>query len=138
MTPDRIARIDQTTGFGDRIALEIAANAEIARAVRTRYPLSVAVILLADADDVTPRDQSISLAMRASVRATDQLFRYSEDTLVGLFPMAKGMGAAYVMKRAARLTDRPFAYALAVAPTDGTDIDTLVDQAYRSVIRFSL
>jgi len=50
-------------------------------------------------------------------------------------PMAGGKGASKVMQRVARLTDRPIAYAVATAPGDGRDLESLVEVAVRRARR---
>jgi GGDEF domain-containing protein len=124
-----IARSDPIIGFADRGALEMAAPVAIASAIRAGLPVSVGVIALDDADDALARDRSVSLALRASVRATDQLFRLDEDRIVVLMPMTAGRGVSKVMLRVARLCDRPFAWGAATAPTDGTEINELLGRA---------
>ena len=124
-------RVDVTTGFGDRVSLEIAARAELARTARAGHVLSIVVIRLVDADDVVVRDGSISLALRGSVRASDLLFRSDVDTIVALLPTTEALGVSKVMQRVARLADRPFSYAVATAPVDGRHLDSLLDEASR-------
>jgi GGDEF domain-containing protein len=128
-----VARTDLTTGLGDRVALEMAAETQLAKAVRAGRELSVMTVHLPAAADICVRDQHLSIALRASVRAADLLFRYDPDTIVALLPMAGSDGAARVMQRVARLTDRPISYAVATAPGDGRDLETLVDAACRRV-----
>jgi len=124
-----MARLDPITGFADRGALAMAAPSAIASATRAGLTISVGVIALADADDGLARDRSVSLALRASVRATDQLFRLDENRIVVLMPMTAGHGVSKVMLRVARLCDRPFAWGAATAPEDGTQIDELLRRA---------
>ena len=126
-----VARLDPITGFADRGALEMAAPPAIASATRSGLAISVGVIALAGADDALARDRSVSLALRASVRATDQLFRLDEDRIVVLMPMTAGRGVSKLMLRVARLCDRPFAWGVATAPTDGNEIDQLLARACR-------
>jgi GGDEF domain-containing protein len=123
------AGIDMATGFGNRAALKLAAAPAIAVASRNGYSLAVAVIGLAEAEDAWDRDQSISLAMRASLRASDQVFRLDADTLVALLPMAAGRAVGAVMERAARLADRPFLWGAAFAGLDGWELGQLVARA---------
>jgi GGDEF domain-containing protein len=126
------AGIDLATGFGNRAALERAAVSAISMTRRRGYSLAVAVIGLADADDVWDaweRDQSISLAMRASLRASDQIFRLDADTLVALLPLAAGRVVGVVMEQAARLADRPFHCGAAFADLDGSTLGELVARA---------
>jgi len=122
-------RIDLTTGFGDRVAMEMLAGPALRSADCHAPPVSIVVIQLADAQDVGVRDRAISLALRASVRATDQLFRIDEDTVVAVLSVTTDAGAKKVMSRVARLTDRPFAYGVATSPRDGRNLELLVEQA---------
>ena len=124
-----IARLDPITGFADHGALAMAAPPAIASATRAGLMISIGVITLADADDAPARDRSVSLALRASVRATDQLFRLDENRVVVLMPMTDTRGVSKVMLRVARLCDRPFAWGAATAPTDGTEIHALLGRA---------
>jgi len=123
------ARTDPATGFGNRAAMHLASVVAMARAQRAGHSCAVAVVKLADAEDTWARDQSISIAMRASLRATDQIFRVDTDTLVALLPMAAGRGVGAVMDRAARLTDRPFMWGAAFAGLDGKTTGELVERA---------
>jgi GGDEF domain-containing protein len=129
VTPDPFtnsARLDPITGFGDSDALERSAPAAIASAHRAGHPISVAVITLVEAGDALARDRSMSLALRASVRATDHLYRIDESTIVVLLPMTATHAVSTVMQRVARLTDHPFAWGAATSPTDGTEIYALL------------
>ena len=87
-----VARVDLTTGFGDRGAFDLLAPCAIASANRAGHAISVVVLTLADADDWLDRDRSISLALRASVRASDLLFRIAEDEIVLVLPMTSAQG----------------------------------------------
>ena len=120
------ARLDPITGFGDIGALETAAPVAIASAQRAGHPLSVVLLTLADADDADARDRSLSLALRASVRATDQLFRIDASRIVLLLPMTTRRGVTTVMTRVGRLCDRPFTWGVATSPKDGTEIYALL------------
>jgi GGDEF domain-containing protein len=121
--------IDLATGFGNRVAMQEAAAVAMATASRGGHAFGVAVIKLAGAEDSWARDHSISLAMRASLRATDQIFRIDDDTVVALLPMAAGRAVGAVVERAARLVDRPFSWGPAFAGIDGRSIDELVQRA---------
>lgn len=104
----------------------MAAPVAIASAQRAGYPLSVVLLTLADAEDADARDRSLSLALRASVRATDQLFRIDASRIVLLLPMTTRRGVTTVMTRAGRLCDRPFTWGVATSPKDGTEIYALL------------
>jgi len=121
--------IDLATGFGNRAALDRAAKAGMATAVRDGYAFALVVIALTPAQDASRRDRSISLAMRASLRATDQVFRVDDELLVALLPMAAGRVVGAVMERAARLVDQPFAWGAAFAGLDGMAMAELIDRA---------
>ena len=69
--------------------------------------------------------------MTSMQRASDQLFRFEVDTIVALLPTTEGLGVFKVMQRVARLADRPFSYAVATAPVDGRDLDSLLYEASR-------
>jgi len=129
MRERRTARVDLTTGFGDRIALEDAARTIVPAAVKKCQPLAVVVVRLVDAADVFVRDESISLALRASLRDSDRPFRLDADTIVLLLLGTKGANVWKVMHRVSRLTDRPFSYTIAEAPTQGADLYELIEAA---------
>jgi hypothetical protein len=127
----KVIRLDLTTGFGDRGAFDVLAPAAVASAVRAGHAVSVVVLTLADTDDWLDRDHSISLALRASVRAKDLLFRIAEDQIVLVLPMTAARGVSIVIERVARICDYRFTWGVATAPGDGVGTDQLVDRASR-------
>jgi len=131
-------RIDPITGFADKRTLELTADLVLAQARKRKHATSVIVLRLDDADDVAVRDASMSLALRASVRGVDHLFKTADRTLVVLLPMSSFDGVAKVVLRVARLCDRPFGYGAAMAPTDGWKIERLVAAATSRVRAFPL
>ena len=129
-------RIDPITGFADTRTLELTANYVLASARKRNHTVSVAIIQLDDADHATER--SMSLALRASVRGTDHLFKTAEQTLVVLLPGTSLDGVAKVVMRVARLCDRPFGFGVATTSRDGWHIGQLVVRATSRVKDFPL
>ena len=70
-----------------------------------------------------------SLALRASVRASDLLFRIAEDQIVLVLPMTTIRGVPNIIERVVRLYDRPFTLGVATAPDDGIRADELLERA---------
>jgi GGDEF domain-containing protein len=127
--------VDPATGFGNMTALKEAAWPAIASADRAGYVVSVAAIELPYTSDEFAR--SMSLALRASVRDTDQCYRIDESLIVVLLPMAASRAVARVMERTACMTDRDFAYGVATTGSDGSVIDMLVARAAARLTHFT-
>jgi hypothetical protein len=127
--------VDVATGFGGLAALRLAARSVIAQADRAGYAVSVAAVELPAADDECAR--SMSLALRASIRDTDQCFRLDESLIVVLMPMAASRSVAKIMERTACMTDRDFAYGVATTGTDSMQIGMLVARAAARLNHFT-
>jgi len=129
-------RIDPITGFADGRTLVLTGNYVLTLARKKNQAASLVVIRLDDTDEAAER--SMSLALRASVRGTDHLFKAAEQTLVVLLPVASLDGVAKVLLRVARLCDGPFVYGVATTQVDGWSIDRLVARATDRLRHFPL
>ncbi len=128
------ALTDALTGVGNRRALDQAARAALATAVRRHEPLSVAVIdldglkAINDTSGHAAGDRAIAgmaASLRAALRDTDQVFRVGGDEFVALLPLAPGAMVAELMHRAERFNAPAFSWGAATAPADGTSLDEL-------------
>jgi hypothetical protein len=120
------AQVEQHTGLFDAAALEPAAMAAIADAERAGYALSVAVIELARGPNKDSRDRSIILALQATVRATDQLFRLDDFRVAALLPMAAGRVVVGILERSARLCEGPLTWSMATTGADGRSLAAML------------
>ena len=107
----RLARMDQLTGLGNRLAFDEALGIEIARARREGSPLSIGIADLDDLKGINDRhghlegDRCISESARAielSVRMTDRCFRWGGDEFVIVLPGTDRDTADEVLDRMAR------------------------------------
>ncbi len=134
------ARSDPLTGAGNRRALVDTVPAVLAAALRSARPLA---LVLFDVDGLKLHNDTqghragdralVSLAegIEAEVRASDQVFRIGGDEFVAVLPVASTADVADVVARIARRTVPRFTWGAAVAPDDGTDVDTLLATADR-------
>jgi diguanylate cyclase (GGDEF)-like protein len=107
----RLARMDQLTGLGNRLAFDEALGIEIARSRREGAPLSIGIADLDGLKGINDRhghlegDRCISEAARAielSVRMTDRCFRWGGDEFVIVLPGTDRGTAEEVLHRMAR------------------------------------
>ncbi len=140
--------VDVLTGVADRRRFEAIAQSSIARAIRKRQPLSLAIVDVdhfkqindryghLTGDDVLRR---VAQTIRQSVRTGDHVFRYGGEEFVIL---CEGMSHADAMAHAERIRlSIPAALAgaleqsptvsigVATAPADGADVAGLVHHA---------
>jgi diguanylate cyclase (GGDEF)-like protein len=115
-----LARIDALTGLGNRRAFDEALEAELARSRRTKSPLSLLVADLDGFKQINDRHghgrgddclRKAADALRATLRAPDQCFRWGGDEftilLVGADAVAAARLAVRVQKAVARACSRP-------------------------------
>jgi diguanylate cyclase (GGDEF)-like protein len=129
------ALTDALTETGNRRALEQAARAALATAARTGQPLSVVAIdldglkVINDTQGHAAGDQALaglSAAVRAALRATDQLFRVGGDEFVVLLPLAGKEMVADLVRRMQQFNAPKFSWGAATTPGDGADLETLL------------
>lgn len=129
------ALTDPLTECGNRRALEMAAPAALALANRTGKPLSIVAIdldglkVLNDSQGHAAGDRALaglSAAVRAALRATDQLFRIGGDEFVVVLPLAGEEHVADMVRRMELFNAPRFSWGAATAPGDGTDLEGLL------------
>jgi hypothetical protein len=79
----------------------------------------------------------MSLALRASIREDDRCFRIDDTLIIVLLPKAASRMVARVMERTACMTDRDFAYGVAMTSTDTGQIDLLLARAATRLTHFT-
>ena len=142
----RSALTDPLTGLGNREAFNRALARELQRARRHDEPLAVALLDLDGFKAVNDTlghaggDQAlaeVANALRASVRASDEVFRWGGDEFVVVMPMlAPDAGHAAARRLAAAIRALDFrgvrldaSLGLASYPEDGADADALLRRA---------
>jgi diguanylate cyclase (GGDEF)-like protein len=129
------ALTDALTETGNRRALELAGRAALATAGRTGQPLSVMAIdldglkAINDTEGHAAGDRALagmSAAVRAALRATDQLFRIGGDEFVVLLPLASQEVVAGLVGRMHLFNAPKFSWGAATTPHDGTQLETLL------------
>ena len=103
-----LARTDPLTGFGNRRALSELVAKEVARSRRTNVPFSLAVLDLDHFKNINDQhghdagDRAlvhVARVAKASLRETDDVFRYGGEEFVVALPGANAEGARFVMDR---------------------------------------
>ena len=129
------ALTDALTETGNRRALEQAARAALATAARSGQPLSVVAIdldglkTINDSQGHAAGDRALaglSAAVRAALRATDQLFRIGGDEFVVLLPLASSEMVGELVQRMQMFNAPKFSWGAATTPMDGVDLETLL------------
>jgi diguanylate cyclase (GGDEF)-like protein len=132
------ALTDALTEAGNRRALEQAARAALATAARTGQPVSLVAIdldglkAINDTHGHSAGDQALaglSAAVRAALRATDQVFRIGGDEFVVLLPLASRDMVADLVRRMQLANAPKFSWGAATAPDDGSRLETLLQVA---------
>ena len=132
------ARTDVLTGVGNRRGFEEAAERTLALAARHGHEVSVVVV---DVDGLKAINDSLGHqagddhlkaladALRAEVRAEDELFRIGGDEFAVVMPFCSAHGAAESLERVREAGAPRFSFGVAAFPVDGLDVATLVAQA---------
>jgi len=129
------ALTDALTETGNRRALEQAARAALAMAARSGQPLSVVAIdldglkTINDTEGHAAGDRALaglSAAVRAALRATDQLFRIGGDEFVVLLPLASQEMVGELVRRMQMFNAPKFSWGAATTPVDGADLEALL------------
>jgi diguanylate cyclase len=103
-----LARTDPLTGFGNRRALSDLVAKEVARSRRTKAPFSLAVLDLDHFKNINDQhghdagDRAlvhVARVAKASLRETDDVFRYGGEEFVVALVGANAEGARFVMDR---------------------------------------
>jgi diguanylate cyclase (GGDEF)-like protein len=138
-----LARVDALTGLGNRRAFDEALEAELARARRTGSPLSLLVADLDGFKKINDRHghsrgdeclRKAADALRATLRAPDQCFRWGGDEFTILLVAADEPAAARlavrVQKAVARACSRPGGGSLTITCGHAAlDADMSADEA---------
>ena len=141
----RLASSDALTGLANRRQLDFALGREVARTVRTKEPLSVALIDIDHFKDVNDTFghvagdevlREVSGALARSVRDVDLVARYGGEEFAIVLPNCASAGALVVVERvraavaslggAAKVT---VSAGIATAAGEGTEGDSLIAAA---------
>jgi diguanylate cyclase (GGDEF)-like protein len=141
----RLASSDALTGLANRRQLDFALGREVARTVRTKEPLSVALIDIDHFKDVNDTFghvagdevlREVSVALARSVRDVDLVARYGGEEFAIVLPNCASAGALVVVERVraavaslggvAKVT---VSAGIATAAGEGTEGDSLIAAA---------
>ena len=140
---ETVAHLDQLTGCGNRMAMEVDVQRQLAHASRAHQKLAVAVLDLDGLKEINDGQghQAGDASLRKLVkvvsevlRETDSIFRIGGDEFVLLLPLASGEEDVDAMMERALENGAPsFSWGVATYPHDGSNFEQLFEVADRQL-----